>query len=74
MLMTQPAQRPLLRRARRGLMASASPRPALQAEELGVAAVAMARHTKSKLQEFFLGSCTNYVLKHCKAPLVIYHT
>ena len=55
-------------------MASASPRPALQAEELGVAAVAMARHTKSKLQEFFLGSCTNYVLKHCKAPLVIYHT
>ena len=44
-----------------------------KAEELHAVLVAMAVHTKTRLQEFFMGSVTNYVLHHCKRPLVIVH-
>lgn len=42
-----------------------------KAEELDVAMAVMARHTKTKLQEFFLGSCTQYVIHHSKKPVLV---
>ena len=42
-----------------------------KAKDLGAAALVMASHTKSKLQEFFLGSVTNYCCHHCSAPVLV---
>lgn len=44
-----------------------------RADELNVDLVALAPHTKSKLQQFFLGSVANYVAHHCTKPLVLAH-
>ncbi|KAK9814802.1 hypothetical protein WJX72_011691 [[Myrmecia] bisecta] len=41
--------------------------------ELNAAAVIMASHNKSRLQEFFLGSVTNHVTNHCKRPVLVVH-
>lgn len=43
-----------------------------KAEELDVAIVVMARHQKSKLQEFFLGSVTAFAVAHSKVPVLVY--
>lgn len=43
-----------------------------KADELDVALVVMARHQKSKLQEFFLGSVTSFVVHHSKHPVLVY--
>ena len=42
-----------------------------RAAELGAAALVMASHTKSKLQEFFLGSVTNSCCHHCGCPVLV---
>ena len=42
-----------------------------KASDLGAAALVMASHTKSKLQEFFLGSVTNYCCHHCVCPVLV---
>jgi len=42
-----------------------------RAAELGAAALVMASHTKSKLQEFFLGSVTNYCCHHFRYPVLV---
>jgi hypothetical protein len=34
--------------------------------------VVMASHRKGRLQEFFVGSVTNYCLHHSKVPLLVY--
>ncbi|GBF98512.1 adenine nucleotide alpha hydrolase [Raphidocelis subcapitata] len=45
-----------------------------RAESLQVAVVVMAKHNKGAVREFFLGSCTSYVLHHCKQPVVVLHS
>ncbi|KAI8476104.1 MAG: hypothetical protein J3K34DRAFT_402100 [Monoraphidium minutum] len=45
----------------------------LRAENLNAAAVIMAKHNKGALKEFFLGSCSAYVIHHCKQPVVVLH-
>ena len=42
-----------------------------KASDLNAAALVMASHTKSKLQEFFLGSVTNYCCHHCVCPVLV---
>ena len=44
-----------------------------RASALNAAAVCMAKHTRSGLAEFFLGSTTKYCVAHCKSPLVVLH-
>lgn len=44
-----------------------------RAESLDAACVVMAKHNKGTLKEFFLGSCSSYVIHHCKQPVVILH-
>jgi hypothetical protein len=34
--------------------------------------VVMASHRKGRVQEFFVGSVTNYCLHHSKVPLIVY--
>ena len=42
-----------------------------KAADLHAAALVMASHTKSKIQEFFLGSVTNYCCHHCGSPVLV---
>ena len=42
-----------------------------KAADLKAAALVMASHTKTKLQEFFLGSVTNYCCHHCGCPVLV---
>eukprot|EP01024_Parvocaulis_polyphysoides_P023193 TRINITY_DN21442_c0_g1_i2.p4 TRINITY_DN21442_c0_g1~~TRINITY_DN21442_c0_g1_i2.p4 ORF type:complete len:156 (-),score=19.39 TRINITY_DN21442_c0_g1_i2:441-908(-) len=44
-----------------------------KAEELEACAVVMAKHQKSKVMEFFLGSVTNYCMHRCRRPVVVVH-
>mmetsp|Transcript_18762 Transcript_18762/g.40353 ORF Transcript_18762/g.40353 Transcript_18762/m.40353 type:complete len:161 (+) Transcript_18762:164-646(+) len=44
-----------------------------RAEQLNAAAVVMAKHSKGKLQEFFVGSVTSYCTHHCKSPVLVMH-
>eukprot|EP01025_Chloroclados_australasicus_P016324 TRINITY_DN1814_c0_g1_i2.p4 TRINITY_DN1814_c0_g1~~TRINITY_DN1814_c0_g1_i2.p4 ORF type:complete len:156 (+),score=15.35 TRINITY_DN1814_c0_g1_i2:696-1163(+) len=44
-----------------------------KAEELEACAVVMAKHQKSKVTEFFLGSVTNYCMHRCRIPVVVVH-
>ncbi|KIZ01705.1 hypothetical protein MNEG_6253 [Monoraphidium neglectum] len=56
-----------------------------RAEALNAIAVVMAKasaaagsrrpeaHNKGALKEFFLGSCSSYVIHHCKQPVVVLH-
>ncbi|KAI7843165.1 hypothetical protein COHA_003149 [Chlorella ohadii] len=43
-----------------------------KAEELEAAVTVLARHSKSKLQEFFLGSVSNFCVHHCKRPVLVH--
>ncbi|EFN53769.1 hypothetical protein CHLNCDRAFT_136401 [Chlorella variabilis] len=43
-----------------------------KAEELEAVVTVLARHSKSRLQEFFLGSVTNYAVHHCKRPVLVH--
>ena len=36
--------------------------------------IVMASHRKGRIQEFFVGSVTNYALHHSKVPLIVYKT
>lgn len=46
-----------------------------KSRELQAAVVVMARHSgKSALHRFFIGSVTDYCLKHCTRPLAIYNS
>lgn len=45
-----------------------------RAEQLEAAAVVMAKHTRGRISEAFIGSVTNYVLKHCHSPLFTVHS
>ena len=42
-----------------------------KAEMVGAAALIMASQSKSKLQEFFLGSVTNYCMQHSRKPVLV---
>lgn len=42
-----------------------------KAGDLGAAALVMASHSKSRLQEFFLGSVTAYCCHHSPAPVLV---
>jgi nucleotide-binding universal stress UspA family protein len=42
-----------------------------KAGDLGAAALVMASHTKSRVQEFFLGSVTAYCTHHSPAPVLV---
>ncbi|BDA44876.1 hypothetical protein COCOBI_06-3540 [Coccomyxa sp. Obi] len=42
-----------------------------KAEDLDVAAIIVSLHSKSRLQEFFLGSVTNYCAHHSRKPLLV---
>lgn len=44
-----------------------------RAESLEAAAVVMAKHSKGAVKEFFLGSCSSYVIHHCRRPVVVLH-
>eukprot|EP01023_Acetabularia_acetabulum_P009686 TRINITY_DN14383_c0_g1_i14.p3 TRINITY_DN14383_c0_g1~~TRINITY_DN14383_c0_g1_i14.p3 ORF type:complete len:156 (+),score=26.14 TRINITY_DN14383_c0_g1_i14:551-1018(+) len=44
-----------------------------KSEELQACAVVMAKHQKSKVTEFFLGSVTNYCMHRCTRPVVVVH-
>mmetsp|Transcript_20234 Transcript_20234/g.60084 ORF Transcript_20234/g.60084 Transcript_20234/m.60084 type:complete len:116 (-) Transcript_20234:373-720(-) len=43
------------------------------AEKTGASIMAMAKHNKGAVQEFFLGSATNHCTRHCKIPLLVLH-
>lgn len=43
-----------------------------KADELEAAVTVLARHTKSRLQEFFLGSVTSYCVHHSKRPVLVH--
>ncbi|PRW33715.1 adenine nucleotide alpha hydrolase [Chlorella sorokiniana] len=43
-----------------------------KAEELEAAVTVLARHSKSRLQEFFLGSVSNFCVHHCKRPVLVH--
>lgn len=45
-----------------------------KSDELQADVVVMARHGQSALHRFFLGSVTDYCLKHCTRPLAIYNS
>eukprot|EP00884_Botryococcus_braunii_P002094 jgi/Botrbrau1/11886/Bobra.126_2s0019.1 len=40
-------------------------------DELKATALIMASHSKTKLQEFFLGSVTNFCTHHCRKPVLV---
>lgn len=42
-----------------------------KASELRAAAVVMGNHNKGPVKEFFIGSVSQYVMHHCKVPVVI---
>ncbi|GAX83927.1 hypothetical protein CEUSTIGMA_g11351.t1 [Chlamydomonas eustigma] len=42
-----------------------------KAEELHAACVVMGNHVKGPVREFFMGSVSNYIMKHCKLPVLI---
>ena len=44
-----------------------------KAEELKAAVLVVARHDKSKLQQFFLGSVSSFCIEHCKRPVLVHH-
>ena len=44
-----------------------------RAEVLHAAVVVVARHTKGRIKEAFLGSVSAYVTRHCKSPVVVVH-
>jgi nucleotide-binding universal stress UspA family protein len=44
-----------------------------KAEELNAAVLVVARHDKSKLSQFFLGSVSQFCVEHCKRPVVVHH-
>lgn len=44
-----------------------------RANELAAVAVVVARHNKGMLKEFFMGSVSTYMSKHCKRPVVVIH-
>jgi nucleotide-binding universal stress UspA family protein len=44
-----------------------------KAEELNAAVIVVARHNKSKMQQFFLGSVSSYCVEHCKRPVLVHH-
>jgi nucleotide-binding universal stress UspA family protein len=44
-----------------------------RAEQLNAGTVVMAKHSKGRLREFFVGSVTTYCTHHCKSPLLVMH-
>ena len=44
-----------------------------RADALDAAAVVMAKHQRSAVSEFFLGSTAKYCTVHCKRALVVLH-
>jgi nucleotide-binding universal stress UspA family protein len=44
-----------------------------KADELNAAVLVVARHDKSKLQEFFIGSVSKFCIEHCKTPVLVHH-
>lgn len=42
-----------------------------KAEELRAGMVIMASHNRGRIEEFFLGSVTSYVLHNCTVPVVV---
>lgn len=44
-----------------------------KAAQLDVALVCVASHSKTKLQEFFIGSVAKYLAHHCSKPLLLAH-
>lgn len=44
-----------------------------RAEQVNANLVVMAKHNKGAVKEFFMGSVTNYMSHHCKAPVCILH-
>ena len=44
---------------------------AAKAEDLGAAAVVMARHSRGRLAQFWLGSVTAGCIKSCTVPVVV---
>ncbi|KAI3425264.1 hypothetical protein D9Q98_009032 [Chlorella vulgaris] len=43
-----------------------------KSDELEAAVTVLARHSKSRLQEFFLGSVTSFCVHHCKRPVLVH--
>lgn len=44
-----------------------------KAEELKAAVLVVARHNKSKLQQFFLGSVSGFCIQNSKRPVLVHH-
>lgn len=44
-----------------------------KAEELGAAAVILAKHRRGRLQEMFMGSVCKYCVQNCPTPVVVVH-
>lgn len=44
-----------------------------KADELNAAVLVVSRHTKSKLQQFFLGSVSGFCVQHSKRPVLVHH-
>eukprot|EP00879_Flechtneria_rotunda_P003518 GHRR01003749.1.p1 GENE.GHRR01003749.1~~GHRR01003749.1.p1 ORF type:complete len:162 (+),score=36.49 GHRR01003749.1:210-695(+) len=44
-----------------------------RAEQLNAVVVVMAKHSRGPIQEWFIGSATNYACHHCKQPVLVLH-
>jgi hypothetical protein len=44
-----------------------------RAEQLNAVAIVVAKHNRSGVVEFFVGSCANYLTHHSKSPVVVMH-
>lgn len=44
-----------------------------KAHELKACAVVMASHSRTSLQQFFLGSVTDFLTRHCSLPVLVVH-
>ena len=44
-----------------------------RADQLNAAAVALAKHNKGQIKEFFLGSVCSYCTHHCRVPVLVMH-
>lgn len=43
------------------------------ADEVHAAAIVIASHSRTRLQEFYLGSTTNYITAHSQRPVLVVH-
>jgi nucleotide-binding universal stress UspA family protein len=44
-----------------------------KAKQLEPAAVVLAKHSRGRVQEFFVGSVCKHTVAHCQSPVIVVH-